>query len=346
MRTLKNVLAALAISLTASTAWASASTGTPVWNIQNTGISGNQATALGLRADLTWPVIVTDAGGIYSIFPTDSGSMTPGHWYQIGSSPAVNGQLFAASSPHGRVAVVGGQSLSSHVGEVSGTTGGWIPLSNDTTAVTFDSHGNLLTGDVYGDVSGVSNPPAVTQPIDSIAADPLGDIAITSGGQFSEYSPWIGWASSSRFTEARQVVLDSRGRPYVWDAGARQIFSFDPQTGDWTAGPATPPANLTMAAAANGTVGAAWTNQNSLIYAYKSDGGTWTQTIVASNVRDAQSVGLAYDYLNQPVLSYISNDTGNVMLAYDPAATPEPASLCLLLIGAAAWLLPRRRSAA
>lgn len=339
--------------LMAGPAWASSLNGLH-WNIQDTGLGAGN-TALAMRDGYTWPVVFTTGIGVYSMFPTLGSSGT--HWFQIGQYNAAGNRFAGASSPDGRVAV-GPRDASGLFGFVSGKTGGWNLLPNSPTAVAFDNSGQLLVGTVSGALTGAPSDPFTNNgqaAITSIATDPLGDIAVTALNhsdqttQFSEYTTWTGWQSAAipYASSVNQVVLDDHGRPYVLDVTQNIIWGFNPETGHWQS-ELTIGSNITKGmevkmAALDNTVGAAWIDSSgNLIYAYETDGGAWNQSPVASNVASEQ-IGLAFDYKDQPVISYAG--ATDLMLAYDPQMTPEPASAALMLLAVGGLLLKRRRVA-
>jgi hypothetical protein len=75
-----------------------------------------------------------------------------------------------------------------------------------------------------------------------------------------------------------------------------------------------------------------------LSYAY-NNGSDWTWLDRLVEARPDYTVGLAFDYENNPVISFVGMD-GRMQIAYDPQEIPEPATLAVLALG---FALIRRR---
>ncbi|MBN2022301.1 MAG: hypothetical protein JW809_05860 [Pirellulales bacterium] len=251
--------------------------------------------------------------------------------------------------------------------------GGSRTTLNNVNALAFDCEGNLHTGDEVPDNLASGS----LMPID-IAVSPAGDIAAVDQQEYYYYSTWTdAWYSeplpsmSLVSPYSISVVMDSVGRPYVVGArsGALVTGVFNIAQGGWqwtTLATTTTMSNTSVALAADGQggVGLAWaegllgSNGGVLRYAYNATGSAdgWDVSAVASTltwpvgvgrpgvVHPVQSVGLAFDAADNPVISFVTT-SGDICLAYDPVvAVPEPAAWLMALGGLSILALRRRRS--
>ncbi|BBO36550.1 hypothetical protein [Lacipirellula parvula] len=261
-----------------------------------------------------------------------------------------------SGSPDGFAVSVQTQHQSSNMfnAVVRGTSfGGFQTPLLDIQAAKFDGSGNLVTATN-------DTPPGLTygHKVYDIAKSPLGDTGLISqsadfGGAvtFWQKTRLLGdtWLStplnnpgeSSLFGASLDLAYDSASRPHVVGLNASQEFNsvvayhFDVVSGGWlssTLDTASYPGIADVATAANdqGIVGAAWVNDGTLKYAL-FDGNQpnpqWTVTTVAnflpggSAIREAQGVGLAFDRLGLPVISFVAEQSNEIWIAYDPPVT-------------------------
>ena len=350
------------------------------WEFQYTGFdtSLNQ-TAVAMRDNQAWPVVFTqhsyDNITAYSLMPVLNPS-TATHWHQIGSQ-TLSGEgivLRAATSPDGRVAAFSSPPYSGAVGTaiVGQAQTGWQSLSN-VNAVAFGVDGTLYTAN-NSTVPLVSSGDSLV----SLAVSPNGSLgAVDTNMNYYHYDAWLStWFSeglSGSYLDpcTIQTVFDTNGVPYVVGVSGSGVVSgsgisayqFDTISGQWESQEIslsqTNIANVALAADSQGRVGVAWTEcelatgDNVLKYAYKDAGPEegWDINTVATAVNSGsaaidipvgQSVGLAFDQNDFPVISFVDAG-GGIWLAYDPPVTvPEPSTWLLLVVGAVALLVCRK----
>jgi hypothetical protein len=96
------------------------------------------------------------------------------------------------------------------------------------------------------------------------------------------------------------------------------------------------PRNFCVTADSSGGIGVAYVadfaGDTMLSYAYNNGSGwTWLDRLVEASP-DCM-VGLAFDYENNPVISFVDWE-GRMKIAYDPQQEiPEPATLAILALG-------------
>jgi hypothetical protein len=352
----------------ASPAWADPG-GSLNWTFQDTTIttSGAGQTALAMRNGMAWPVIFSDTTpyAAYTLFPA-GGKSGGASWQPFGPSGLFKTgyRLRTASSPDGRVACVSNDSPGGQIMPLSGSvtipSGGWISLPANTKAVAFDRNGALYTA-TYNSVS--AGPKFTGTNIVDVAVSPAGDIGvIDSSRKYWQYSPWVGsWLSTTvpfpqpnppvtLRPESMDLTFDSLSRPHVVGGSSTGIYAFDFSiiSGSWTTTMLGTTGNsstyLALAANNKAQVATAWVDTTgSLVYAYKEDNAAWSSTIVSGSAYAGQKqVGIAYDYADLPVLSYVGASPKTIMLAYDPVAAPEPGSLGVFALAAVLSLRRRR----
>ena len=323
------------------------------WTFQDTGYQSDD-TALAMRNGLAWPVIFTGQGDAISLFPAPASGGTS-NWHLIGTSLYTQqGRIRASSSPDGRVLVAsaGGG------GQASVLPYGWTPLGSNTVAAAFDSQGTLYTA-TDNDLPGL--PDFFGGNIVDIAVSDNGDIGVIDDQmQYYQYISWtntwsdaadLSWFGPQLEQESLDLEFDSLGRPHIVGSDTtinNDLYAFDYSvatgwSSHYLAAGGSNPRNLAVAADSDKLVGTAWTEGDTLYYAYKDDLDPWAVGSVTGGViATGMTVGIAYDYNDLPVLSFVKDV--NIWLAYDPpVSVPEPVSLTMLAFAGAAALLFKRR---
>ncbi|MBB6429295.1 hypothetical protein [Algisphaera agarilytica] len=314
-----------------------------VWLFSDTGYAA-QGTGLAMSRGKAWPVVF-GTSDTFTLRPTSGGTFG-GFWSDV-AAPLGFGPIRTASSSNGSVAGVNFFG-NNNGGYIVGPTGTSTTLSSGIVAVDYTASGVLVTatensvnGFVYDGQFGIQD----------IAVSPFGDGGVLRNGEF--YSTLtndaisLTFATGTTYTGLGSLVFDAQGRPHVVDREGN-AFSFETNAGGWSATSLGTVGNtnsrLPIAADSTGTVGTAYVNNNSeLIYAYWTASAGWQSTLVALNADQGFQIGLDFDYEDLPVISYVDLNSGNVVVAYDPIAVPEPsvAVVCGLMSG----LLLRRRVA-
>jgi hypothetical protein len=149
-------------------------------------------------------------------------------------------------------------------------------------------------------------------------------------------------------TMQMDMALTTNDVPYVLyssDSSLLKYSIYDRHSDSWMTGildALSASFNFCVAADSSGGIGVAYVanfaGQDMLSYAY-NDGSGWTWLDRLANADSGQEIGLAFDYENNPVISFV-DQMGNLSIAYDPVEIPEPATLAVLALG---FALIRRR---
>ncbi len=161
------------------------------------------------------------------------------------------------------------------------------------------------------------------------------------------------------YGQADDMDLVVDGSDMVWigyiEQNTLKLANYDPVTLGWNSGvidyvPPMGSAHFTMETDGLGGIGVAYIDAGGFLkYSYNDGGGFWSSETVM-NFETSEyimvgagdsDIGLVYDTQNNPVISYRDMQTGELSLAYDPVAIPEPATLALLVLGAT--IIHRRR---
>ena len=302
------------------------------WTFQDTEYDANTVgydTALAMRNGLAWPVIFTEQATAISLFPAPVSGGTGSNWHEIGTGLYnTGGRVRATSSPSGKVLVASDQGGI----QASVLPYGWTPFAG--VAAAFDSSGTVHKASQV-DVPDFPGFPGGGGPIIvDIAMSVHGDVGVVdSQMQYYQYIPWTNsWSDPADLSvlgpqlaqKSMDLEFDSLGRPHIVGADSASspgsdvlyAFDYDAATGWGLQYLATKTAgglgsNLALAAASDKLMGTAWVNNNTLYYAYKDDLDPWAvgSVLIGSN-SDQGSVGIAYDYSDLPVLSFV-RDNGN-----------------------------------
>jgi hypothetical protein len=145
------------------------------------------------------------------------------------------------------------------------------------------------------------------------------------------------------------MALTNNDVPYVLynDSSSLKYATYDRHTDSWITGILDTltgglPMNFCVAADDTGGIGVAYitqfAGQNTLSFAYNNGSG-WMLPERLTTADTSKMVGLAFDYENNPVISFVDN-TGKMEIAYDPMMIPEPATMAIFALG---FALIRRR---
>jgi len=135
------------------------------------------------------------------------------------------------------------------------------------------------------------------------------------------------------------MALTNNDVPYVLydDSSTLKYATYDRQTDSWMTGDlgALSGGNFCVAADDNGGIGVAYVTEfaglNMLGFAYNNGSG-WMLPERLTLADMNKMVGLAFDYENNPVISFVDN-TGKMKIAYDPVVIPEPATMAIFALG-------------
>lgn len=139
------------------------------------------------------------------------------------------------------------------------------------------------------------------------------------------------------------MALSSNDIPYVLysEESFLKFAIYDRQSDDWLTGAldnltgGSSEGNFCVTADKNGGIGVAYVTQfagnDMLSFAY-NDGSGWSLPERLAPAQAFHMVGLAFDYENNPVISYVDMD-GKMKIAYDPVEVPEPMTMTILAIG-------------
>jgi len=326
--------------------------------------------AIGMRSDGTWPVVAysnsSTANGV--------AVMLPGSWTGRTSTFVGQPQLLdGATAPDGTVGFVdsygdvvtlnkngwGGGYVSS---STSSQYKNSIAFNNDSApAVLYKSFNNnylalsMKSGsDWVSSTVQTSSGSARTSNYYALDFDSYNqaNIAYQYNGKLAYGVKGIMTSSQWQLAEsetaptvygAMDMALSNNDIPfvvYLSNSSTLSYATYDRITASWISGIldsamiGSPAGNFTVAADENGGIGVAYVAYNTLKYAY-NDGSGWSlpETLVAA--QSNYSVGLTFDYENNPVISYMDQATGRLKLAYDPYVVPEPATMAIFALGLA-----------
>jgi len=342
-----------------------------VWYYSDVIISGQPVTsagsAIGMRSDGTWPVIAYSKSG-------DGGvaAMLPGGW--ASKSVYFGGQLLdGATAPDGTVGFVDNYGVVTTLNK-NGWGGGYVNSStspqyknsiafdNDSTpGVLYRANGtNYLTLSMrYGSTWYASAVQPSTGGVRTSNYYALDFDSYNQANVVYQYNGKLAYGVKGVMTSSQWQLAESETAPIVYGAMDMALSNndipvvvyltnpntlgysvYNRLTSSWISGlidSYTSPAfgNFTLTADNNGGIGMAYITSNTLKYAYYDGSGfSLPETLTAA--RGEYSVGLTFDYENNPVISYMDMATGRLKIAYDPyVAVPEPATMAIFALGIA-----------
>jgi hypothetical protein len=240
------------------------------------------------------------------------------------------------------------------------------PAMPGVRGLAYDQSGNLLAA-TDGLISGF-NP--LDEKIFDVSLSRFGDQAAVTQDfsqgtiNYWQQSPLLGtWNSTTLASDndlagpSLDLLFDASARPHV--LGVNNVnqtdnsvvaYRFDIISGTWisTVLESSTEVNneriidVTAATDGSGTIGAAWVNNGTLKYAYLDStqiAPAWQVTTVTDttplggSLLSWQGVGLEFDRNGLPVISYLSDNSDEIWIAYDPPiAVPEPTSLAILTL--------------
>jgi len=321
-------------------------------------------TAIGMRSGNAWPVVAYSDGG-----PPSSGvvAMLPGSW---GNGPVnfTGWRLDGATAPDGTVAFADDQGKVVMLGKTGWGTGSYNGQAMFGSSIAFNS--NSVPG-VLHEASGSGNLTLTMKsgaawygstvqesggsPVhtDAFALDfdsyNQANIAFSDGGNLRYGTKGIltggQWIFSdpidAPYIPARlDMALTNNDVPYVLynDVDLLKYAIYDRHSDSWVAGILDEIScndNFCVTSDNNGGIGVAYVTQfagqDTLSFAYNNGSG-WMGPERLTQADRFRGVGLAFDYENNPVISFVGGD-GIMKIAYDPQEVPEPATLAILALG-------------
>lgn len=336
-----------------------------VLNSQNLPIIGTD-TAIGLRSGGAWPVVAYCMGGS----PSGVAAMIPGAW-AAGPVGFGGKYLSGATAPDGTVGFVDGWGTVAMLGKNGWSSSGLgmqsiyknsIAFNNDSVAGVLGKNNNgelvltMRTGSAwYGSTVKANNGNIIHSESYALDFDSYNqaNIVFNDGGRLGYGMRGVLTSGQWQLSDYQNapiipngsigMVLSENDIPYVVYAGnsALNYAIYNRQNNAWATGVldgymADPlRANFSMATDSKGGVGVAYVadfaGQKMLSYAY-NDGKGWALCDRLVNANYSYTVGLAFDYEDNPVISFVDAQTNYVRIAYDPVV-PEPATLALLSAG-------------
>jgi hypothetical protein len=339
---------------------------------------GSENTAIGMRSDATWPVVVSNNG---------TAAMVPGGWARNSGGISPQGTLDAATSHDGRSIIVAGSEGNVAVFNSSGWSYRYNYVANfgpyDRQSVAFTQNndpavlyrsaenmqvtlsarsGNSWYSSSLGrqaesfalDYDSYNQANVVLRQNNSLV---YGTKGVLTGNQWNFSEPIMNLPPINNGPVDLQLSANDVPSVIYRTSIGTELLSYatyDRIQGRWTTGiiDETSYNNFCTAADFQGGVGVAYLTEGdngiTLGYAYNDGSGVWStehlwDTIpldVSSPLFD-MSIGLTFDMENNPVISFSTNN--GIWIAYDPVTTvPEPATMALLLLGGAFSLRLRK----
>ncbi len=326
-------------------------------------------TAIGMRSGNAWPVVAYSDGG-----PPNSGvaAMLPGCWVE-GPVNFMGWRPDGATAPDGTVAFADNQGKIVTLSKTGWGTGSYNGYALYKSSIAFNNNsspgvlhnapnedltltmksGSAWYSSTVRDAEGQSvKSMAYALDFDSynqaniVFSDGVnlryGTKGILTGSQWVLSEP----ANSPYVPAALDMVLTSNDVPYVLfdESNLLKYAMYDRHSNSWVSGildEISAEGNFCVASDNSGGVGVAYVSrfadQDMLSFVYNSGSG-WMGPERLTRVDAFRMVGLAFDYENNPVISFSGWESG-LKIAYDPQV-PEPATLAILALG---FVLIRRK---
>lgn len=332
----------------------------------------NGDTAIGMRSGGAWPVVAYSDGGPQS----GSACMLPGAWAE-GPVSFAGRCLDGATAPDSTVGFVSDEGQVIMLGKAgwsSSFCSGYVqPMHKNSIAFNNNSAPGVLYrsfsselrlsmksgGAWYSSTVQESGGPPVQADAYALDFDSYNqaNVAFEDGDKLRYATKGVltgnQWVISSYddapiigFSDQFDMALTAADVPYVLyrenSGNLLKYAVYDRHSDSWMTGTLSTVVlnNFCVAADSGGGIGVAFVEYFGetpmLSYAY-SDGSGWTWLDRLVEARAECMVGLAFDYENNPVISFVGMD-GIVKIAYDPI--PEPATLVVLALG---FAIIRRR---
>lgn len=326
------------------------------------------STALGMRSDFTWPVVVSGEG---------TAAMIPGGW--VSSSSGIGGgRLDGTTSTDGTKMIFANEMGQIKMFGASGWSNSFVPAEigpwsstsvaftqNNAPAALYQSQvtGKLTLSVMQGTQwtnttvwDGFTQGPALAYDSYNQANVVFSqDQTLTYGTKGTLTNNM--WAFTTpinvpglRSDNKIDLALTDNDIPYIVYQSYNMLSytTYDRIQGQWESGYIDYTGdfgNFTVVADRFGGIGIAYFAEQpgggpfSLGFAHNDGSGLWETEYLSLNIPNGPgsffpdgSLGLAFDFDNNPVISFSNAD--DAWIAYDPFVIPEPATCALLLLGA------------
>ena len=338
-----------------------------IWHYTTVAEGGFHGSALAMRNDYTWPTIVAFDSGI-----TRSFVQTPVGWLDgyTSSGQSNSGYVRAASDDNGNAAfithnstiaissegwtVLGNSNREIYNHDVAFNSDGQISVLNEQSVSTFNGIGWSSSSWWNGQYDGLLGA--------ALAYDSYGQANVVGYANGSLYyamqgsltgGNWIVDVESpiaDNVDGAIDFTLTNNDVPvvaYVEDNQHLAVSFYDIKTADWSSSIISDMHSydsFVIDSDSKGGVGLAYITNDYLHYQY-FEGTGWSYADELAVAYSEGTIGLDFDYKDNPVISYsgVNPDNGSqgLIVAYDPIVTPEPVTVGLLSLGG--LLVTRRR---
>jgi hypothetical protein len=328
----------------------------------------NVDSAIGMRSGNAWPVVAYSSGGGYS----GVAAMLPGAWAAgpvgftgafLDGATAPDGTIGFVDNT-GQVVMLGKTGWSSSYCGIAdvGLRKNSIAFNNNSApGVAYQSYsGNLMLsmksgGSWYNStIQEYPGGPGIMTDVYALDFDSYNqaNVAFKDGDTLRYATKGVltgnQWSVSS-FMDAPVIgnsigfdmALTNEDVPYVFynNGNFLNYAVYDRQSDSWTTNILDAlsgmPINFCVTVDSTGGIGVAYVADFGgipmLSFAY-NDGNGWMGVDRLVEARGEWMVGLAFDYENNPVISFV-DDMGNLTIAYDPI--PEPATMAIFALGLA-----------